>query len=280
VKLGFVIQNQGPDSLGALGRLAPTIEALGYDSVWLTDHVVGMRAYAERGYTPYWLECLTGLAFIAAQTKTIRLGTSILVLPVRDPVYTAKVLATLDNLSGGRLNVGIGTGWSKGEFYALGRGDYHENRGHVTNESLKLILRCWEGGEFEWTSEYFTFRYVNFDPVPLQKPRPPILVGGPPADPVIRRIKMFEADWHPFLTNPAELARESQRVNEIVGRAVRVSNRFLVPSGTSEGALAELIAGFREAGCDELVLDMRAKTVAEVAALAESGMRSKERSLG
>jgi probable F420-dependent oxidoreductase len=279
VKLGFVIQNQGPDSLQAVARLGPVVEDLGYDSVWLTDHVVGVSGYAERGYTPYWLELLSGLSFIAAQTSKIRLGTSILVLPNRDPVYTAKVLSTIDNLSGGRLTLGIGTGWSKGEFHSMGRGQYHENRGAVTNESMKLILRCWEGGKFSWESEFFNFRNMEFDPVPVQKPHPPIFVGGPPVPPVVRRIAMFDAGWHPFIASPSELQEEWKKVNDTVGRHVEVSNRVHLPAETSESDLAKLIEGFSGIGCEEFVIDLRADTADEVARLAEKAMSAKKRAL-
>jgi len=279
VKLGFVIQNQGPDSAQAVARLGPVVEDLGYDSVWLTDHVVGVSGYAERGYTPYWLELLSGLSFIAAQTSRIRLGTSILVLPNRDPVYTAKVLSTIDNLSGGRLNLGIGTGWSRGEFHSLGRGHYHENRGAVTNESMKLILRCWEGGKFSWESEFFNFRNMEFDPVPVQKPHPPIFVGGPPAPPVVRRIAMFGAGWHPVFASPSELQEEWKKVNDTVGRHVEVSNRVHLPAETPESDLAKLIEGFAATGCEEFVIDLRADTADEVARLAEKAMNARQRAL-
>src|SRR5690606_5464730 len=124
-------------------------EDLGFSSVWLTDHVIGLRSFAPV-YEPEWSEIFISLTHMAATTSTIRLGTGVLVVPYRDPVLTAKMVATVDQLSNGRVILGIGSGWSKGEYAALGRLDQFDTRGAVTDEALDIMVECWKGGEVTW----------------------------------------------------------------------------------------------------------------------------------
>jgi alkanesulfonate monooxygenase SsuD/methylene tetrahydromethanopterin reductase-like flavin-dependent oxidoreductase (luciferase family) len=238
---------------------------------------VGVRSFAKWGYGPYWLECLTSLSYIAAQTNTIRIGTSILVAPVRDPVYAAKVLATLDQLSNGRLNVGIGTGWSKGEFHALGRGAFHEKRGAVTDETLELILRCWQGGTFEWQSEHFNFREMEFAPVPIQTPHPPLLIGGPPVPAVCRRMARFGDAWHPATTDWRDLEQQMKSVNEAVGRPVPVVNRLIISAATTGEEIHDLLAAFKAIGCAETIIDFRPADRVSAHLAAERAMQAYSR---
>lgn len=258
MRIGYLVQNQAAGAIAQVSSLAPELEAMGFDSLWATDHVVGVNAFAQHGYGPTWLEVLTSLAFMAAQTKRIRIGTSVLVAPMRDPVYAAKALATIDILSRGRLNVAIGTGWSKAEFHAVGRGAYHEARGPVTSEAIEVILRCWQGGEFDWQGEHFQFRTIAFDPVPVQRPHPPLLIGGPLAPPVMRRVKMFaDALWHPTTTDVAALKDQKAQMSEFAGREVKVCNRLTFPTPPDDAELARLIAACAEMGCVETVVDLR-----------------------
>lgn len=272
MRIGFVIQNQGLGATEQVRELAPVIENLGFHSVWLTDHVVGVRSFAKWGYGPSWLECLTGLAYIAAQTKTIRIGTSILVAPLRDPVYAAKALSTLDNLSNGRLNVGIGTGWSKAEFHALGRGALHEKRGAVTDETLELVVRCWQGGMFDWASDHFNFRQMEFAPVPVQRPHPPLLVGGPAIPAVAKRIARFGGAWHPATTDWRDLERQITLLSDLVGRPVPVVNRLVLDASTSDDEIQNLLGACRAIGCAETIVDFRS-------ADRMSGQRAAERAM-
>jgi probable F420-dependent oxidoreductase len=273
VKVGFVIQNQGAEALEQVSSLGPLVEELGYDSVWLTDHVIGVRSFERHGYTNYWLECLTGLSYIAAQTSRVRIGTSVLVAPVRNPVYVAKVLSTLDNLSHGRLTVAIGTGWSRGEFEALGHAADHEPRGAVTNEMLEVMLRCWQGGQFEWHGERFDFGAITFEPTPLQQPRLPILIGGPAAPAIARRVARFGDGWHPAGTDVAALAEEIGRMKQLLQREVPIHYRLILPPETGEGQLAEQLGRLRDLGCAETILDFRPTGCATAAAAAERAIR-------
>jgi len=269
MRIGFVMQNQGPGCVAQTSTLAPALEAMGFASLWATDHVVGVRAFEPHGYGAFWLEALTSLAFMAGQTKTIRLGPSVLVAPIRDPVYTAKALATIDQLSGGRLSVAVGTGWSKAEFHALGRGDDHEARGKVTDETLELMLRCWQGGTVDWAGERFTVRRAEFEPRPRQQPHPPLLIGGPFAPPVMRRVKRFGDAWHPSTRDIVQLKADMERMNDFAERAVPVVNRLTFPEPPDDLELTRLIAGCAELGCVETVVDLRPLTADAAMAAAE-----------
>lgn len=274
MKLGITIPNtevHAPESCRAFPKFA---EDLGYDSLWLTDHVVGARAFSTVNYGPVWMEALTVMSYAAAVTSRVRLGTSVLVLPLRDPVYTAKVLSTIDNLSNGRVVIAVGPGWSRGEFTALGRGDLHEKRGKVSTDALELILRCWQGGEFSWESEFFNFRNMEFAPVPVQKPHPQVWVGGLMAKPVMERVKRFADVWHPFNLEPAELAENSKVMNEYCGREVPFSIRLTLPPDTGVDALTQMLGSYKAVGCIETVVEFRGPEAAPVFKAAENMMRA------
>jgi len=273
VRIGFVVQNQAAGAIAQVSALAPQLEAMGFDSLWATDHIVGVNAFAQHGYGPIWLEVLSALAFMAGQTTRIRVGTSVLVAPMRDPVYTAKALATIDQLSKGRLNVAVGTGWSKAEFHAVGRGAYHEERGKVTDETIAIMLRCWEGGQFDWQGEHFQFRPISFEPVPVQKPHPPILIGGPFVPPVMRRIKRFGDAWHPSTLDIAALKEQSAQVDEFAERAVPVVNRLTFTNPPDDAEIARLIAACAEMGCAETDVDLRSTDYDSAVRGAERVMR-------
>lgn len=256
MRLGLVIQNNGAPSIDAVRRLPPLAEKLGYDSLWVTDHVIGVNSF-QPVYGRRWMEPLTSLSYIAATTTRIRLGIGVLVLPYRDPVYTAKVIATLDQLSGGRVDIGVGTGWCRSEFHALGRGHLYEQRGVVTDECLDLMLRCFEGGEFGWEGRFFQFRRIQFDPVPLQKPRPPLWVGSRTAAGArpMRRVVKYADVWHPTGISPDEFREGGARLDDMAGREIRKTLRTSVKPGTRvEETLAQL-AAYRDAGCEEVALD-------------------------
>src|ERR687885_1118986 len=137
----------------AIGALAQTAEDLGFDSVWISDHVVvpehisSAYPYSPDGRFPTaptqpYLEPLSALGYLAGRTRRVRLGTHVLVLPYRHPLLTAKMIATLDNLSGGRVDLGIGVGWMREEFEAVGAPSY-ERRGAVTDEQIRVLKAVW-----------------------------------------------------------------------------------------------------------------------------------------
>ena len=214
MQFGFGAPVSGPLSTpGNLARIASEGEAIGYDYCTISDHVVIPRdieakyPYSDTGEFPGRAggdrhEQLTAVAFVAAKTSRLRLVTSVTVVPHRPAVLTAKILATIDVLSNGRLTFGIGAGWMKEEFEAIGADPFAE-RGAVTDEYLDRVCR-----EL-WTKENPTLRAANtsnssnilFEPKPVQKPHPPIWVGGE-SGPALRRTAQLGDAWYPIGTNP------------------------------------------------------------------------------
>src|SRR6266511_3786856 len=163
---GFALPGRGPLARpDVLVKLAEKVEALRYSSIFVTDHVVIPTVYDSKyPYSPSrkpagdwsrgYLEPLALMSFLAGVTSRIRLGTSVLVVPYRNPVGTAKMLATLDVMSGGRIILGVGVGWLEEEFQALASPPYAE-RGRVTDEYLRLMRQCWTREPVKWKGRYY-----------------------------------------------------------------------------------------------------------------------------
>jgi probable F420-dependent oxidoreductase len=200
VKLGICLPHYGrPIEPSRLAHLAARAEEMGLDSIWVTDHVILPRETALI-YRTDMLDPLAVLPWLAGVTERIALGTSVIVLPYRSPLPVAKLLASVDVLSGGRLIVGVAVGWVEGEFAALGV-PFGE-RGRRTDEAIELFRSV-------WTQEYPEIKTANYaltglqaSPMPLQKPRPPILVGGA-SDAAMRRAARLGDGWHASGMPPA-----------------------------------------------------------------------------
>lgn len=212
MKYGFTVPSRGPlaapDALVAIARRG---EELGYDSISIGDHIVIPRnidsiyPYTEGGEFPGGasgasLEQLNVLSFLAGQTQKIRLVTSVMIVPHRNPLVAAKALTTIDVLSQGRLVVGIGAGWMKEEFEALGIPPFEE-RGAVTDEYLQAIKELWTSDTPTFEGRYCRFSDVTFLPKPVQQPHPPIWVGGESRR-AMRRAARFCNGWYPIDSNP------------------------------------------------------------------------------
>ena len=268
--VGLAIPNMGEDAPAAVRELPLLAEDLGYDSVWVTDHLVGLRA-TDEVYGPHWLEAVTALTWVAATTRTIRVGTGVLVVPHRDPLLTAKMLTTLDVLSEGRLDVGIGTGWSKTEYRALGVGDRFEPRGAVTNEALEVVLACWAGGEIDHEGTYFAIKHVRVQPLPAQSPHPPIWVGGT-SRPALRRAAAFGDVWHPNDISPRELREAGERLDQLAGRPVPRSIRLDTSDGQL-GRIDELVDEYLAAGAIRVVIEFRGRNLEQTRTRAEKAAK-------
>jgi len=237
VTFGCSLPSRGPmASPEALRTLAQRAEDLGFDSAWVSDHIVVPRRiesfypYSADGVPtfnpeqPYY-EPLSVLNFLAGCTQRLRLGTHVLILPYRNPVLTAKVLATLDVLSGGRVILGAGVGWMEEEFQALGLNTYAQ-RGAVTDEYLRLFKELWTKEEPEFQGEYYQMSGAGFYPKPVQKPHPPIWIGGH-TGPAIRRAAELGDGWMPIglrppaILEPEELAVKIARLRTLTRRAGR-----------------------------------------------------------
>ncbi|HVW42023.1 MAG TPA: TIGR03619 family F420-dependent LLM class oxidoreductase [Amycolatopsis sp.] len=254
MKVGYVIRNSGEAAITSVRSMPHIAEELGFAAVWLTDHVIGLRSFAPV-YEPEWAEILASLSHMAATTSSIRLGTGVLVVPYRDPVLTAKMIATIDQLSEGRVILGIGTGWSKGEYAALGRLDHFDARGRVTDEALDVMVACWRGERLAWNGTAFNFRDITFAPTTVQRPHPAIWVGGQ-TGPAIRRAARIGDAWHPTNIPPAEVARLGDRLDASTDRRVPRTIRLGVPADEIDG-VEDLLSQYEEAGCVEAAIQIR-----------------------
>jgi probable F420-dependent oxidoreductase len=196
-----------PDSLVRIAREA---EMLGFDYVTVSDHVMIPTSIASRypysdsgefpsGVAAERLEQLTAATFIAASTSKLRIVTSVMVVPHRPAVLTAKILATIDYLSKGRLTLGIGAGWCEEEFNAIGTLPFAE-RGAVTDEFMMACKELWTSDAPKFAGKYVKFKDVLFPPKPVQQPIP-IWVGGE-SGPAMRRTAKYGDAWYPIGTNP------------------------------------------------------------------------------
>jgi probable F420-dependent oxidoreductase len=211
MQFGFGAPVSGPLSGPRdLARIASGGEAMGYDYCTISDHVVIPREleakypYSETGEFPGRAggdrhEQLTAVAFVAAKTSKLRLVTSVTVVPHRPPVLTAKILATIDVLSEGRLTWGIGVGWCQEEFEAVGTEPFAE-RGAVTDETILVCRELWTNENPSFDGKYARFSNIFFQPRPVQK-RVPIWVGGE-SGPALRRTAKLGDAWYPIGTNP------------------------------------------------------------------------------
>ena len=212
MKYGFTVPSRGPlaepDSLVTIAKRA---EVLGYDSISLGDHILVPKdidstyPYTETGEFPgstsgACLEQLNVLSYLAGQTERIRLATSVMIVPHRNPLVAAKALTTIDVLSKGRLVVGIGAGWMREEFEALGIPAFEE-RGAVTDEYIQAIKELWTSDNPTFEGQYCRFSDITFLPKPAQQPHPPIWVGGESRR-AMRRAARYCNGWYPIDSNP------------------------------------------------------------------------------
>ena len=176
-------------------------EKMGFDSVWVTDHII-VPTTMDLIYRDHMLEPVTVLSHVAGLVPRVKLGTSVLILPYRHPVVLAKMLATIDQLSGGRLIVGVGGGWMTEEFAALGT-PYAE-RGQVSDECLRVMRATWTQEAVSFSGQYTSFQEMKVSPLPAQQPLP-IWVGGvsPRAR---RRAAEFGDGWHATNLTPEAMA--------------------------------------------------------------------------
>lgn len=212
MKFGFTVPTRGnlatPE---AIRRVVQEGEKLGFDFASVNDHIVVPRSIDSR--YPYtesgeWqgkaggeaLEQLSLLSFLVGITQKMRLLTAVMVVPHRNPVLTARNLATADVLSGGRITVGCGAGWLREEFEALGAPPFDE-RGRVVDEYLRVFKEIWTNPTPTFAGDYARFKDISVLPLPVQKPHPPLWIGGE-SGPALRRAARLGDGWFPIGNNP------------------------------------------------------------------------------
>jgi probable F420-dependent oxidoreductase len=194
VKLGVNIRNFGPSATpDALLGWARFAEDAGFAVAMMSDHVASTPDVEDLYPAPFY-DPFTTLAWLAGQTTTVELGTTVAILPYRNPLQTARVVANIDQFSGGRFILGVGVGWSKPEFEALGLP--FTRRGAMTDEYLEALTALWTNDRVSHRGEFLTFDDVSTGPRPARTPHPPIWVGGT-APAAIRRAARFGDAWHP-----------------------------------------------------------------------------------
>ena len=216
MKYGFYLPNSGagaePDALADIAKLG---DRLGFYCMVMPDHILqpnqvnstypysltGDILAAGQSGDGEWPEQITTLAYLAGVTEQIKLVTSVMIIPYRNPILTAKMLSTLDMLSKGRLILGAGVGWMEEEFELLDAPPFAE-RGAVTNEYLQAFIELWTKDDPKFEGKYVNFSDITFLPKPVQKPYPPIWIGGQ-SKPAIRRAAHIGDCWHPVGAIPA-----------------------------------------------------------------------------
>lgn len=245
MRLGVYVRNMGPQSApDTLVACARTVEELGLAHLWVGDHVAIPPDDAE-GSDGRYLDPLATLAFLAGCTTRVELGLGVLVLPYRPPLPTAKWVATIQELSRGRLLLGVGVGWMRPEFRASGV-DFRR-RGRLSDATLDFLVRCFADDVVEAHGQPFLFR-----PRP---PRPPILVGGAAAHAFPRVLRAGDG-WMPFAAEPdvlapqiADLRRQCEGAGRSAPRVVAVTRLELA----DHAAAAARARAFADAGVTDLV---------------------------
>ncbi len=281
IHFGIHLANSGPKaSAEALRTLAQRADALGYDSIWVSDHVVIPMRFASRypypgRFTPesagIYYEPLMTLAVLAGATRRVQLGTSVLVVPQRNPVLTGKQLGTLAALAGGRLIVGVGVGWLAEEFELLEAGHRFRARGAVTDEYVGLYRVLWRDDPAVFEGSQYALPPVRALPHPPTMP--PVWVGGN-TKPAVRRAARIGDGWHAIRIGVAEvrdgiaylrerLAAEGRPVGGVTV-SLRVHLHLDRPStqewelGPTMGDVLGGLERYRDAGVDAFIFSMPA----------------------
>jgi probable F420-dependent oxidoreductase len=198
--------------------LTARAEALGLDGVFVPDHILAKAATTQH-YGAHWPDPFSLLAYLAGRTERIKLGASVIVLPYRSALVTAKAAATVDQVSGGRFIFGVGVGWDEAEFTDL-RLPFRE-RGRLSDDYLRAIKTAWASDVPEYKGEYTAFSGATFSPRPVQRPHPPIWVGGSPGSvsaPAVRRCAELGDAWHPLALSLDDIEKGFATLRDLASR--------------------------------------------------------------
>jgi probable F420-dependent oxidoreductase len=274
MKFGVLAGNFGTfgeePGVDACITVAEEAERLGFDSVWVHDHVimpsdvVSRYPYNATGASPFRVDQfiydpITVMAAIAARTSRVQIGTSVLVVPYRNPLVLAKELATIDRISHGRVLLGIGAGWMAEEFEALGIGEHYAHRGAMTDEWMAVCVNLWtQNGPSSFAGRWVSYENVGANPLPVQKPHIPIWVGGktPAAQ---RRVARYGSGYHTITSTPAEVAAEVVTVRGLLEKAGRDPDSLVVSmlwaglGVTGKQQVTDVLGEYERAGMHHLV---------------------------
>ncbi len=249
MKLGTIVRLMGPQSTrDILVECVRAAEDAGLDDVWVPDHIAIPPDDAE-GSGGRYLDPLTSLAYLAGTTERIGLGTAILNLPYRPALPTAKMLATIQELSGGRLRLGVGVGWMKAEFQALGVD--RKRRGRITDETLDFFQRCFAKDEMEANGQPFLF---------LPRPeRPPFYIGGA-APHALERAARYGDGWLPMGGDPAKLAPDIAKLRELRAEAGKPPPEVVLMTAfpvDDTAAVSDHVSALADVGVTQIAFGIR-----------------------
>ena len=264
LKLGCQMAFNEHTSPEYIAAAAAMVEKLGYDSFWVPEHVLFFPDYESKypysedgriqGDPRSLLDPLTALTYVAANTSKIRLGTGICLVPQRNPVYTAKQVADLDYLSGGRVDFGIGIGWLKGEFNALGVP--WTDRAGRTEECIGVMKTLWCDELSSFQGKYFSFEAAYQNPKPVQRPHPPLIFGGE-SRAALKRVATLGQGWFTFNVTPESLAHGIdilQPLLEEQGRTISDISISVTPD--RKHINQESLKRFEELGAEQIILPL------------------------
>lgn len=281
MEYGLILPTVGPLATpGSLQAVATRAEALGFSSLWATDHIAlplesGSRyPYSGDGKAPWdpsipYLEAFTVLTWVAAVTRRVRLGTSVLVLPMRPPLLVAKAASTLDVLSGGRAILAVGVGWLAEEFALLDQ-SFHD-RGRRIVEAIRLMKASWADDPVRFPGDFYRPSPFAMDPKPVQGPRLPVLGGGE-SDAALRRVAEVCDGWHPLGLGPDQVADRLGRLRQFVARTGRAMADLLLTARTGRqiSLTRDLARRYEDVGVRLLVADIDYRRVTLPEALSQA----------
>ena len=280
MEFGMQIVTRGPEAgRPAFEALAKKAEETGLERIWASDHLIlppitkgsrhptDPRGQMPETWKPRYYQPFSVLNFLAGLTTRVRLGTSVVIVPMRNPIELAAQVTELDQMSGGRFDFGIGVGWYREEFEALGY-DF-TNRGKRMDEALALMKALWSDGQVSFDGDYHSFADAIMEPKPVQKPHPPIYVGGGSIH-AKRRAARFADGYQPTKVTPAELAEDVKTLGALLddeGRSLdgfaispKVALSFEDGPEPTQGTVQEIIDTLRryeDAGATEVCFDQK-----------------------
>ena len=264
MKIGIQSAFNGATPPALMARLARVVEEREFHSLWVPEHVLFFREYASRypyaqdgripGDPDGVMEPFTALSFLAAHSERIRLGTGICIVPQRDPVYTARQVADLDFLSGGRVDFGIGVGWLREEFEALGIP--FARRGARTEECLQVMKTLWCDEVSHFEGEFFHLPECLQNPKPVQQPHPPLIFGGE-SEAAFGRVARLGQGWFGFGFAPDDLVEPLARLEAALEREGRRRSDLQVHLAPPHIRFDDAtLDRYRELGVDQLILPL------------------------
>lgn len=289
MKFGLTLPMASAASPSTSATLAAFAEKAGFDSLWIGDHIAipasthSRYPYSSDGKMTWepgasFFDPFVALTWMAAHTSRIKVGTSVLVLPIRQPLLVAKMAASLDWLSSGRLVLGVGSGWLAEEFELLEQ-DF-ETRGARMNEAIKVMRACWSDGLAEFHGHFHDLAAFGMGPKPAQGARLPVLIGGH-GEAVLKRVVDLGDGWQPTRVSPEDFGEGVTRLKTLMAdRGRAMSDLMLVARpGASRNEDSDLVEKYQASGADHLILDLGvqpgtlAEAKAAIAALARKFIR-------